>query len=70
MTTITSAPDLDTEELAGRTFSTEHFGPFTVRSASQAPELSAIGYMAVGDDGYLFIAFLPYGKELVEEDAS
>jgi hypothetical protein len=55
----------DVQALVGQTFSTENFGPFEILAATQAPELSAMAYTARGvDDGLLFFAFLPWGKEL------
>lgn len=66
MTTIQVTSDTDAGALVGQTFSTEHFGRFTIRSADQAPELRAIAYGAQDErDGYLFLAFLPWGKELI-----
>lgn len=56
----------DTEQLVGQTFSTDNFDPFEVVSASQAPELTAISYSARDvEQGYLFLAFLPWGKALI-----
>jgi hypothetical protein len=56
----------DTAALVGQTVSTEQFGPFVVVSADLAPELSAVAYAARDvQDGYLFLAFNPYGKSFV-----
>lgn len=56
----------DVNSLVGQVFSTEHFGQFEIVSASQAPELTAISYGARDvEQGYLFFAFLPWGKALI-----
>lgn len=56
----------DVEQLVGQTFSTEHFGPFTIQSVDQAPDMDAICYGARDvEQGYLFLAFLPWGKALI-----
>jgi len=53
-------------DLVGGKFSTEHFGPFQIVSVDQAPELNAICYGARDvEQGYLFLAFLPWGKALI-----
>jgi hypothetical protein len=55
----------DVADLIGGTFSTEHFGPFTIENANQAPELNAIAYTGRDvEQNYLFMAFAPYGKAL------
>lgn len=57
----------DTQALVGQTLYTEHFGPFEVLGASQAPEMRAVAYMARDKrDGYPFFAFLPWGKEFIQ----
>lgn len=62
----------DPESLVGKTYTTQHFDdPFTVRSASQAPELKALGYGARTEptnlhDGYTFLAFAPWGSQMKE----
>ena len=66
MRTIQVASDTDAGALVGQTFSTENFDRFTMLSADQAPELRAIAYSARDErDGYLFLAFLPWGKALI-----
>jgi hypothetical protein len=64
--TVDETTDLDA--LVGRTFRTDTFeDPFTLLSADQVPALTAIGYTARDVSlGYPFIAFLPWGKALIE----
>jgi hypothetical protein len=53
-------------DLVGCEFSTEHIDPFEIVSADQAPDLAAICYSARDvEQGYLFVAFLPWGKALL-----
>lgn len=65
------SPDTDTAQLVGQTVSTEHFGPFTILDADQAPEMNAVSYSARDADvGYVFVAFMPWGTTLTSEPDS